>query len=314
MRHAVFTFCLNLEKDPAAAHVLAAFKAERPLLATGTKVDGHPVLRLPDAHGTMLSIVSTNEVVSHDYAHYAPILNDHFGSADVIGIVNWHEGANAPNAIFTVQTTGDIATGTFSRVDPSITRSLLLVLENERIAAGLDAFQTFVEATHWSGVKYGYAGTRLADLKPSAIDIEIGSSPADWTNPLAARVLARALLRTFERAEEPVQSFLCMGGVHFEPSFTRAVLDPRDGLPIAVSHVLPNHWLVSEGYDREARLADLRACVRSIRGGIQGLIHHDKLKAPYKSIARRLADNLGVPMFSHKKLRPSVPHPAQVAE
>ncbi|MCC8967880.1 D-aminoacyl-tRNA deacylase, partial [Bradyrhizobium sp. Pear76] len=152
-------------------------------------------------------------------------------------------------------------------------------------------------------VKVGYPGTHLADLRPSTIDIEIGSSLADWTNPLAARVVARALLRTFDRMEEPVRSVLCVGGNHFEPSFTRAVLEPREGLPIAASHVLPNHWLVADGYDQESRLVDLRTCVHSIRDGIQSIIYHDKLKAPYKRVARLLAEELGVPMLSHKKLR-----------
>ncbi|MBM7487839.1 D-aminoacyl-tRNA deacylase [Bradyrhizobium canariense] len=230
-------------------------------------------------------------------------MNELFEDADVIGIVNWHEGANAPNAIFAVQTTGDLATGTFSPVDPRITRGLLLAIENERIASGLQEFATYLEATHWSGVLMGDDGHRLADLKPSAIDIEIGSSPADWTNPLAARVVARSLLRTFDCMEESVQSVLCVGGLHFELAYTRAVLESRAGVPIAASHVLPNHWLVSNRYDQEGRLVDLRACVQSIRGGIQSVVFHDKLKGSYKGVARLLAEELGVPMLSHKKLR-----------
>lgn len=303
MKHAVFIFCVAPEKDPAAGHVLSALTAERALVPTGAEIFGHPVLEVPCLGDTKMSIVTTDELVSYDYVRYTPILNHYFGDADVIGVVNWHEGANAPNAIFTVQTTGDLGTGTFSPIDPRVTRGLLLAIEDERIASGLHDFQTYLEATHWSGVKVGDSGARLADLRPSTIDIEIGSSPADWTNPHAARVLARALLRTFDHIEEPVQSVLCVGGVHFEPGFTNAVLQPREGLPIAASHVLPNHWLVSEGYDRESRLLDLRNCVHSILGGIQSIVYHDKLKAPYKGVARLLAEELSVPMLSHKKLR-----------
>lgn len=221
MKHAVFIFCILPEKDPAAGNVLHALKAE-----CTRGVDGHPVLEVRGLRDATISIVMTNEVVSNNYARYAPMLNDHFGGANVIGIVNWHEGANAPNAIFTVQTTGDLASGTFSPVDPRIRRGLLLAIEGERIASGLNDFQTYLAAMHWSGLKAGDPGTRLADLRPSAIDI--GSSPADWTNPLAARVLARALLHIFDHMEEPVQSVLCMGGVHFEPNFTSAVLRPEE--------------------------------------------------------------------------------------
>jgi len=193
--------------------------------------------------------------------------------------------------------------GVFSPVDPCIARSLLLGVESERLNARLDNFQTFAEATHWSGVQYGYSGASLAELKPSAIDIEIGSSPDDWANPDAARVVARALRRTFERANEPVKSLFCVGGVHFEPSFTRAVMEPHGPTPFAVSHVLPNQWLVSEGYDQPERLKDFRACAASIVGGVHAVVFHDKLKAAYKDLARRLADELQVPAFSHKKLK-----------
>lgn len=307
MRHAVFVFCVDREKDPVAGRVLDALKAECAVVPTSFEVDGHSVLEVAGLHDARISIVATNEIVSNDYARYAPILNERFGDANVIGIVNWHEGANAPNAIFSVQTTGDLGTGTFSAVDPRITRGLLLAIETERVTSGLDSFRTYLEATHWSGVKAGDAGTRLADLRPSAVDVEIGSSPEDWANPLAARVLARSLLRIFDRIEESVHSVLCIGGVHFEPSFTNAVLQSRDRPPVAASHVLPNHWLVSDGYDQEGRLVHLRACVHSIVGGIQSIVHHDKLKAPFKGVARLLAEELDVPMLSHKKLRAALP-------
>lgn len=303
MRHAVFIFCIVPEKDPVAGHVLSALKSASALVSVGPEIDGHPILEVSGLRDSRMSIVTTNDLVSNHYARYAPILNEHFEDANVIGVVNWHEGGNAPNAIFTVQTTGDLATGTFSPVDPRITRGLLLAIEDERSASGLHEFQTYLEATHWSGVKAGDVGSRIADLKPSVVDIEIGSSPVDWANPVAARVLARALLRTFDRIEEPVHSVLCVGGIHFEPGFTKPVLQPRAGLPIAASHVLPNHWLVANGYDQESRLVDLRACANSIRGGVQGIIFHDKLKAPYKGVARLLAEELRVPMLSHKKIR-----------
>lgn len=55
---------------------------------------------------------------------------------------------------------------------------------------------------------------------------------------------------------------------------------------------------MSDGYDQESRLVDLRACVHSIVGGIQSIVYHDKLKAPFKGVARLLAEELGVPMLS----------------
>ncbi|MCC8968216.1 hypothetical protein H8A95_39440 [Bradyrhizobium sp. Pear76] len=118
MKHAVFAFCTTPEKDPVARHILDALKAECTLVPTGAGVDGHAVLEVPGRSEARMSILTTDELVTYDYPRYAPILNNRFADADVIGIVNWHEGVNAPNSIFTVQTTGDLATGTFSPVDP----------------------------------------------------------------------------------------------------------------------------------------------------------------------------------------------------
>ena len=304
MNSAAFVFCTDLGKDPVARHVLDALKDEYELEAVEQEIDGYPVLRVVNSpNGVELSIIRTNEVISHDYNRYSKALNETCSTADLVGLVNWHEGANAPEKIFTVQSTGDMASGVFSSVNPRIFRSLLLAIEDERQNLGLEAFQTFAEATHWSGVQYGYDGSSVSDLRPAVVDVEIGSTKEDWTNPIAACVLARSLPRVFERVQDRVVSLLCMGGKHFEPAFTRAVFDRGTGPALAVSHILPNQWLVSEGYDRPERIGDLQSCAASIDGGIDAVVFHDKLKSAYKILARQLATEMQVPVFSHKKLK-----------
>lgn len=303
MKQAIFCFCVDPGKDPVAPHVLAALLAEREAVPTDVEIDGYPVLRIVHDGDAILSVVRTSEVISHDYPAYVPLLNRHFGSADVVGLVNWHQGNNAPNSIFTIQTTGDLAAGAFGPVDPKIVRSLLLAIEGERNEMSLDSFQTVVEATHWSGVQYGQGGRTLLELKPSVIDIEIGSVREDWENPDAAKVMARALPHVFDHADDPVISLLYLGGVHFEPSVTAAAFMATQGKPLMVSHMLANQWLVSEGYDRPERGADLLACALSIKGGVDAVVFHEKLKSNYKIAARQLAEQLGVLAISHKKLK-----------
>ncbi|CUK10539.1 D-aminoacyl-tRNA deacylase [Shimia thalassica] len=303
MKHAVFVFCTDLNKDPVASHVLSALANEVQLIDTELEIDGCAVQKTSTPEGNRLSVVRTHEVASHDYARYAPLLNAHFSDADLIGLVNWHQGAKAPEKIFTVQTTGDMGSGSFSPVDPALVRSLLLAIEDKRQSVGLGDFHTLIEATHWSGVQYGSSGKEVLDIAASVVDIEIGSYPDDWANPIAAKVLARALPHVFDRANQPLRSLLCFGGVHFEPGFCQPVFAETDGAPFATSHILPNQWLVSEGYDQPDRIKALHACAASVTGGVDAIVFHDKLKASYKAMARQLAEDLGVPAVSHKKLR-----------
>lgn len=145
---------------------------------------------------------------------------------------------DAPNAIFTVQTMGDLATGTFSPVDPRINRWFLLA-KDERIVLNLREFTTYPEATHWSGVKMGVPGNRLGDLKASQSTLR---SAARWATPLAARVLARSLFAHFD-VRQSLYNPRPIPAAFIQPAFRKASLESREGVPIAASHVLPtNGW------------------------------------------------------------------------
>jgi hypothetical protein len=106
--------------------------------------------------------------------------------------------------------------------------------------------------------------------------------------------------------EEPAKtkpiSVLAGGGVHCEWGFSDPVLASPPSHAISLSHVLPNHWLVSGGYDGEGADAKLDACAASIVGGVDVIALHKKLKADYKDAFRRLATRLDVPVITHKAL------------
>lgn len=302
---AAFFFCADPEKDPVAPRVLRASKRLLNLKETFMSVDGRTVLSFKNERGDLFLYVRTDEVLSDDYPRYLPALNAYFADLDFAGLVNWHEGENAPEAILTVHTTGDVPSGYFGAAHPNYTRALLLCLEEERQRLGLDRFTTTTEATHWSGAFHASPPELITEYAVPLVDVEIGSEPASWSDEGAAEVIARALPRIFERAgdRQPL-SLLCVGGVHFESSFAAAVLGTPDDQALAVSHILPNQWIVSGGYDdTEEGLVKLKACIASIVGGVQGIAYHEKLKGTYKQQLRILADQLGVPHFKHKALR-----------
>jgi D-tyrosyl-tRNA(Tyr) deacylase len=309
-RSAIYFFCTDLNKDPVGPRVYDAIARRVPILDAGWELDGLPVGTWSGPGGDALTFVRTQEVLSHDYGRYLAPLCERLASADLAALVNWHQGGNAPPSVLTVHTTGDIPSGIFGPADPRAMRTLLLALEARRVAAGLDRFSVQTEGTHWSGIAYGRPPQLLAQYPVPLMDVEIGSYPNDWADPGAIQVLAEALLDPFGRWDDPIVSLLCGGGVHFEPGFFRAVLDDPDGHPFALSHILPNQWFAAPEYEGDSGVSRLRACAASITGGIRGIVYHDKLKGTYKEPLRRLAAELGVPVFSHKRLR----RPDELAE
>jgi D-tyrosyl-tRNA(Tyr) deacylase len=305
-RRAVFFFCADPARDPVASHVFAASERALDLRETGDRVDGFAVLAHDGPDGEFV-YVRTGEVLSHDYPRYLPVLDERFADFDLALVVNWHEGANAPDSILMAHTTGDVGSGEYGPADPALTVGVLRALERARREAGLEHYRTVTEATHWSGVQHGHAPALLTRYRVPVVDVEIGSSPACWADPAAAAVLARALPRVFAEAPSGLPSLLCVGGIHFEPAFRDAVLGEARPHDVGVSHILANQWLVSGGYGTPEGPARLEACVRSIAGGVNAVAFHDNLKGPLKAAVRTLGERLQVPVFNHRRLRAPEP-------
>jgi D-tyrosyl-tRNA(Tyr) deacylase len=299
----VCLMCDDLEKDPVGPRVADLLTKERDTEPTGIDVDGRPVLATTSHAGIPMFLVRTEDVISHDYPHYLPILNQHFGDVAAAVVVNWHAGANAPERVLTAHSNGDVDSGTWAPSDPRHLRNLLLALEEQRRAEGLDDFTVTVEGTHWSGIAYGGDPALVPQYGVPVYDVEIGSEPTSWSNPAAVRAIAGAVEHVVDDTSDGrVISVLAGGGVHCELGFSRPVLTAPDAYPLALSHILPNQWLVSGGYDTESADARLDACVASIAGGVDVIVVHEKLKATYKDAFRRLGERLGVRVVKHKVL------------
>ncbi|HPI98822.1 MAG TPA: D-aminoacyl-tRNA deacylase, partial [Synergistales bacterium] len=281
-KKAVYFLCIE-SIEHVAGNVFRAASQALPMEETDILVDENRVMKYIDPEGNSFYYVPTDKVVSHDYLHYLPIMQQHFSDFDLAGIITWHEGQNAPDRILTVHTTGDVDSANFGPASPEYMRNLLLALERNRINAGLDDFSVTTEATHWSGMVYG-GGTpdMITQFPVPLLDIEIGSAPLSWSNETAAGVLAESLTSVFKSDGLTIKNLLCAGGVHFEAGFASAVFQTWDNSAFGISHILANQWLVTGGYDQEDGKSKLEACVDSIQGGIEGISFHDNLKGIYK--------------------------------
>ncbi|MDO9509221.1 MAG: D-aminoacyl-tRNA deacylase, partial [Thermovirgaceae bacterium] len=299
-RKAVYFFCVRDGYDHVSR---LAFERVREIFhprELDIEVDGYPVMEHVDEHGNRFCFMRQEMLVSYDFRRYLPVLREHFLDFDLAAEVNWHEGANAPDKVLTVHTIGDVEAGIFPPADSRFMRNLLHALEKNRSDAGLDDFTVVTEATHWTGTFKDQNPEDLHSFPIPMLDIEIGSTPASWEHAGAIKVLTRSLTSPFS-SEEPLSNVICVGGVHFEHSFSEAAMNADH--PFGISHILPNQWIVSGGYGSEENYSKLLAAARSIRGGVRAVVYHEGIKSVCRDQCRRLGEELGVPVLKHKALR-----------
>jgi D-tyrosyl-tRNA(Tyr) deacylase len=248
-------------------------------------------------NGHCFLFVRLNDVLSHNYSKYLPILNHYFKDFDVAGVVNWHEGTNAPDGILTIHSTGDVPSGFFGKSNPNYLKNLFCSLEQNRIKYRLDNFKVMTEAMHWSGIPYKQSPGLIIEYDVPVYDIEIGSTLESWDNETAIKILSESLFDVFN-GNSQLKALLCVGGVHFEESYSKILLEKN----ISIGHILANQWVV-ENYSGENGLEKINNCIKSIDGGINGIIFHDNLKGDYKQQCRTAAERYNVYCGKHKILK-----------
>jgi len=297
MKKAVYFFCMDENIDPVASKVFNHIKGNTELSETSVIIDGFPALEYNN--GNYFQFVRLNDVLSHNYNKYLPLLNQQFSGFDAAGVVNWHEGTNAPDKILTVHSTGDVPSGYFGKSNPGYYKNLICSLEQNRIKNRLVDYRVMTEATHWSGIPYNQSPELITKYDVPVYDIEIGSTAESWNNETAIKTLSESLFQVFDDDSE-LKTLLCVGGIHFEESFSGIMLDKENR--ITIGHILANQWVV-ENYPGEDGLKKINNCMESIIGGINGIIFHDNLKGEYKELCRETAKRNNIFAGKHKIIK-----------
>ncbi len=304
-RKAVYYICDEKKWGHVSFLVWDILKEEGYLNPAGFTFDGREVMKYADEKNNEYYFAPSDIAICRDYPRFLPDMNKHFGDFDMSGMVTWHEGTNAPERVLTIHTIGDVSSGCYGPANPLYNHNLMLSMEKIRKDIGLEDFKVVTEATHWSGVHDGTGDPELL-LKYNVpmVDIEVGSEEESWSNKQACSILARSLLHVFDD-DIKLHNLLCVGGVHFDPNFAEAVHTSWNERKeyFGISHIVANQWLVSGEYEGEQGDKKLSACIKSIVGGIDGIVFHDKLKGCYKDLVRKLGEKYNVPIIKHQALR-----------
>lgn len=303
---AVYYICNNKNWGHVSSIVWELLEKNRYLEnKTDIIFDSMPVYKYIDDNGNEFYFASTKTALCLDYNKYLPDMNKYFSDFDMSAMVTWHEGANSPERVLTVHSLGDMNSGIFGPINTKFMHNLLRGYKFEKDALGLEDFTVATEATHWSGA-YGEDSdaSLLTRYKVPMVDIEVGSEPESWENEKACLALARTLMHVFDDDGKKIHNILCVGGVHFETNYAEAAFaDWGENDCYGVSHILANQWLVSGEYENEDGFKRACECVDSIKGGIEAIAFHDKLKGCYKDLVRKLGEYYNVPILKHQKLR-----------
>jgi D-tyrosyl-tRNA(Tyr) deacylase len=301
---AAYFFCVDPTKDKVAPAAFDVAKSELELSKASFTCDDMEVLASKDSHGNEYLYIPTREVVSHRLERYLPLINEMLSDCEIAGIVNWHEGNNAPDQILCAHSNGDVPSGVFSPIKGGVLTAVLNSLEKARVAEGLAEWRTLPEATHFAGTQYDAPVELLQQLKVPLVDIEIGSSEASWTDKRAQSALIKGISTCLTYIPKDAGVIVYLGGMHFEPSIKDATVSEQGDPSFSVSHMLPNQWVAPAGlYEGEEGKEKLRAAIRSIGEPIEAIVFHDGLRGPVKAVARAVAEELGVPAVNHKKMR-----------
>lgn len=301
---AAYFFCIDPTKDKVAPAAFDIAKATLNLSKANFTCDDMEVLSSRDSQGNEYLYIPTLEVVHHRLERYLSFINETLSACEMAGVVNWHEGHNAPEQILCAHSNGDVPSGVFSPIRGHVLTAILNSLEKARVEEGLVEWKTLPEATHFAGTQHNTPVELLQQLNVALVDIEIGSSEGSWTEPRAQSALIKAISTCLTHIPKDAGVIVYLGGMHFEPSLKEATISEHGEPPFSISHMLPNQWIAPAGlYEGDDGREKLRAAIRSIVEPIEAIVFHDGLRGPVKAVARAVAEELGVSAVNHKKMR-----------
>jgi len=209
--------------DQASLNIRAGILGQYPFRALGMSYDGSEVYALGDIR--LVTLASPLPLIDH--------LDRDF-DVDAYIFASKHVSERGTAAL-TAHFPGNFGPVTFGgRPDelayayPSLLRSYLLELWGRR--SDLQSYDITLEASHHGPTSLG---------RP-AIFIELGSTPREWLDLDAGRIIAQSLMSALNNLRETEKIACALGGPHYSDKFRHMILDEGYALAAVCSkHSLP---------------------------------------------------------------------------
>ena len=114
--------------------------------------------------------------------------------------------------------------------------------------------------------------------------VEIGSSEKEWKNPVAAKIVAEAVMRMLE-SDSVYDSYFCVGGGHYSQKFTKLGLGDNAR---AAGHILPKYK--APGLEMDTFKQAMEKSVEETQGV---LIEKKGVRKEHKELIEKFAKEYG---------------------
>lgn len=230
-------------EDPASERIARALAREGRFTKEGggaVRLSSQSKAALFEVEGSLLKADQVDRAAARSSGRsfdHALFLSRHSASSGIRSLTVHPLGNLGPQAKF------GGAPRTIAPADPALMTALLQALWQEAKPIG---FQASFEATHHGPV-----------MDIPSLFVEVGSSPAEWSDEQACEAVARAVAAAYLQADAGVAGggAIGIGGGHYHPR--QADYARRTGT--AVGHLVPRHALADlppELLERAARMSD----------------------------------------------------------
>ncbi|MCW4005024.1 MAG: D-aminoacyl-tRNA deacylase [Candidatus Bathyarchaeota archaeon] len=186
----------------------------------------------PIYHATMNKTAVTHVALSQESV-CAQDLPEHFPDAELIVFMSRHS-SQSQTPTLTVHVPGNFAQADFGGLPHTVSVAPAVDMQNALQALNQLHTQTPL------GFKVSYEVTHHGpSLNMPALFIELGSSPAQWSNQAAANIVAKATLQTIQKhnSNRSQTAVLGIGGTHYNQKFTALSLSGE----AVFGHMIPKY-------------------------------------------------------------------------
>jgi D-aminoacyl-tRNA deacylase len=219
---------VNSLHDPAGTNIVQAIIEKNSFKKTETTYDSLPVY----FGGKVLLATTSKQIVE-----VGPELDEAFGSEETQYVFVSKHRAESGVPSLTAHFTGNFGSNAFggnpkeiSRYSPSSLKRYMMALSSLRPEIP-QKYSITLEATHHGPTS----------LKRPSMFVELGSTEKEWSDQLAASIVARALLNSLEDNEHFEKCAIALGGTHYPEKFNKMILESE----VALGIIVPKYSLES---------------------------------------------------------------------
>jgi len=217
-------------KDIAGVNIAKQVLCNYPVSKSGETYQENPVY-CAEINGKQIRLVTLK-----DESIYAQTLPEHFSNPELVVFLSRHSSQSGKPTL-SVHTPGNFADAELGGLPRTVSIAPATAMHD--VLKALNRFKTEMNLAYEVSYECTHHGP---SLKVPTMFVELGSTPQQWNDTLAAETVAKAAMQTIINLQVTDQTAaLGIGGPHYNPKFTKMTLE-NDTL---FGHIIPKYALAN---------------------------------------------------------------------